>query len=85
MYKRQPVLSVTIPQGSAGDREYTAHWSPVSYSIGYDLDGGTAANPADYTIESDPITLQNPVRAGYIFTGWTGTGLADKTLSLIHI
>ena len=77
-----PALTVTIPKGSFGDRSYTAHWIPVSYDIVYDLAGGAAVNPASYTIESDPITLQNPSRKAYIFTGWTGMNLAGKTFTV---
>ena len=39
-------LTVTIPKGSTGNRSYTAHWSLNTYSITYDLNGGTASgNP----------------------------------------
>ena len=78
-------LEVTIPAGSSGSRSYTAHWSPVSYSIDYSLDGGSLPEvyPANYTIESEAITLVNPTRAGYDFTGWTGTGLDGLTLEVI--
>ncbi len=59
-------------------------WTPVTYTITYDLAGGTLpagkTNPADYTIETEDITLQNPECAGYTFAGWSGTGLAaDST------
>lgn len=61
-----------------------AGWTPVTYTITYDLTGGTLpagkSNPADYTIETEDITLQNPECAGYTFAGWSGTGLAaDST------
>jgi len=59
----------------------TAKWTPIVYSIEYDLDGGTGAvNPTTYTVESNPIWLDNPTKDGYTFDGWTGTGLAHKTL-----
>ena len=64
------------------DMVYTAQWTMVNYNITYDLDGGTAgtpANPTTYNIESAAITLSNPTKAGYTFTGWTGTGLSDAT------
>ena len=48
---------------------------PIPYTIEYDLDGGTATNPATYTVESEAITLNNPTKTGYIFAGWSGTGL----------
>ena len=50
----------------------------ITYNISYGLDGGTATNPATYNVESDAITLNNPVKTGYTFTGWNGTGLTDE-------
>ena len=72
-------LTVTIPAGSIGNRSYIAHWSLNTYSITYDLDGGTAfGNPDSYTVESAAITLNEPTKAGYVFTGWSGTDLAGE-------
>ena len=71
--------TVTLPAGTTGDKTYTATWTaaaPTSYSITYNLDGGTAgtpANPASYTSATLPITLSNPTKAGFTFTGWTGS------------
>jgi len=57
-----------------------------TYTISYDLGGGALpegqSNPASYIFEEQPITLVNPVREGYGFTGWTGTGLAAATMSV---
>ena len=50
----------------------------ISYNITYNLNGGTATNPTSYTVESDAITLTNPTKNGYNFTGWSGTGLAGE-------
>ena len=72
-------LTVTIPKGSTGNRSYTAHWSLNTYSITYDLDGGTASgNPDFYTVESSTITLNPPTRTGYTFIGWSGTDLSGS-------
>ena len=72
-------LTVTIPTGSIGNRSYIAHWSLNTYSITYDLDGGTAlGNPDFYTVESSAITLNEPTKAGYVFTGWSGTDLIGE-------
>ena len=70
-----PQTSVTIPKGSSGNKTFTANWTPISYSITYNLDGGTLteANPANYDITSDTITLNNPTKDGYNFKGWTGS------------
>ena len=70
--------TVTIAAGSTGDRSYTATWTRITYTISYELAGGSVAtaNPTSYTVESDAITLNNPERTGYTFAGWTGTGLS---------
>ena len=67
--------SVIIPKGSSGDRNYVAHFEPISYRIEYDLNDGTLENdnPTSYTIESDEIVLNNPSKIGYTFIGWTGS------------
>ena len=46
-----------------------------TYTISYDLDGGTVAtaNPTSYQYTSNAITLNNPTRPGYRFDGWTGS------------
>ena len=46
-----------------------------TYTITYDLDGGTVstANPTSYTVETATFTLNNPTKTGYTFTGWTGS------------
>ena len=79
-------MTVVIPVSSTGNREYTATWEPIVYTLTYDLAGGAladgASNPATYTIESDAITLVNPTRKGYDFAGWTGTGLTEATMTV---
>ena len=76
--------SVTINQGSTGNRTYTANFTRNNYTINYDLDGGSVseANPINYNIESSAITLNNPTKNGYTFAGWTGTGLTEQTTTV---
>ena len=65
----------------AGDAVLTLYpvWNLSQYTITYDLDGGTAeGNPVFYTAESPAITLNTPTKPGYIFTGWSGTGLTGE-------
>jgi uncharacterized repeat protein (TIGR02543 family) len=47
------------------------------YNITYTLDGGTnhASNPATYTIEDTPVTLQAPTKSEYTFNGWSDGGV----------
>ena len=67
--------SISIYQGSIGNRTYTATWTPINYTINYDLNGGTVAvsNPTSYNIETPTFALNNPIRLGYVFAGWTGS------------
>ncbi len=63
------------------DHELWAKWTPINYSISYNLDGGAVAgnNPTTYNVESDPITLTNPTKTGYEFVGWLGTDLSNTS------
>ena len=68
-----PAIPETMP---AEDLTIKAKWTVNTYTITYDLDGGTAeGNPASYTVESGAITLAEPTKPGYTFTGWSGTDL----------
>ena len=46
-----------------------------TYTITYNLNGGTnnSNNPANYTIETNTITLGTPTKTGYTFGGWYTT------------
>ena len=48
----------------------------IRYKITYNLDGGIleTSNPLKYD-EEDTFTLNNPTKEGYVFIGWSGTGL----------
>ena len=51
-------------------------WTPVNYTISYNLNNcGTVSgtNPTSYNYASAAITLKNPSKTGYTFTGWTGS------------
>ena len=72
----QPTMSVSVPKGSIGDRKYIANYKINVYKIGYNLNGGTLPEnaPKEYTVE-DSVTLPTPTKRGYIFKGWSGSGL----------
>ena len=74
-------LVVTIPQGSVGDRVYTANYTPESFAINYELNNGTATNPLSYDISSITFALINPIKDGYDFLGWEGTDIPQGTAS----
>lgn len=77
----------TMPAGR--DLTVYAHWTPVDYGISYDLAGGMLqdgdSNPASYHIETPDFALKNPVRASYIFTGWSGTGLTGTANKAVTV
>lgn len=60
------------------NKSLSAKWNATSYSISYNLDGGSANTVNSYTVEST-ITLPTPTKTGYTFTGWSGTGLSAVT------
>ena len=87
--------AVTIPAGSTGDREYTATWTPIKYTVTWNANGGTMTATSDYTTGSvdydtvivapaDP-TKQSENGKQYSFNGWNtaadgnGTSLDNGT------
>lgn len=75
------VVASTMP---AEALTYTALWAKNTYTLTYDLKGGTvgSANPASFAVDSSPITLVNPTKTGYFFAGWTGTSLSVATMTV---
>ena len=80
-------LTVTVPIGTTGALVYEAHYSPVNYNITYNLDGGSleqgVTNPDTYTIETPTFTINNPIKTGYDFIGWSGTEIEGKSSEVI--
>lgn len=58
-----------------------ARWQANNYKIAYNLDGGTYGTSHPTSADYDTmVTIDNPSKAGYTFTGWTITGY-DSTAS----
>ena len=72
----EPQKTMEIPQGSTGNRTYTANWQVIEYTIITLLEGGNAGSSQVYfyTVEQT-VTLPTPTRTGYTFLGWTGEGI----------
>ena len=78
--------TVTIAQGSIGDRAYTATWTANSYTIAYaGMEGAEAGEnqPTSHTCGT-ATTVSDPTKTGYTFAGWlvNGSGEAVKDLTL---
>ena len=70
-----PQLTVVLPQGSIGNRTYTANWKLTEYNITMDLNGGSGQEKVVYTMTDEDFELPTPTRHGYEFVGWTGEGI----------
>ena len=67
--------NLDTPQNSQGGKAFNAYitletTNTETYTIVYNLNGGTASNPTSYTTFDFTITLNNPTREGYTFIGW---------------
>lgn len=86
-----PVLDVTIPKGSTGDKEFTAHWAGNKYTVTLDANGGVIEDGTIDVIYGDVYTLPTPTRTGYTFDGWyngdvkysSGTWEATENLEVV--
>lgn len=76
--------TITLPQtDSLSNKIYEAIWSDVAtpeYTVTYDYDGGdvATANKTKFT-KFESFTMNEPVKEGYTFTGWTGTDVTTET------
>lgn len=59
----------------AENMSFEYDYSPITYNINYDMQGGTnnSANPSTYNVLYG-VTLKNPTRKGWTFDGWTLNG-----------
>jgi len=61
-----------IVKGSHGNLDLYAKWKVRTYTITYELNGGTnhSLNPDTYKITTPTIELGTPTKTGYAFLGW---------------
>ena len=62
---------VTATSEDKGPVALYAVWTPIAYTLAYELNGGAATNPATYTT-AETLTLNAPTKADHTFIGWTG-------------
>lgn len=62
----------SIAAGTKGEKTFYARWSLITYSISYELNGGsqTGVWRTSYNVTSKTYTLHEPIRDGYYFRGW---------------
>ena len=54
------------------DHTLYAHWTPETYTVTYDVNGGETLDPGSKTVTYDSTygDLPTPTRTGYTFDGW---------------
>jgi uncharacterized repeat protein (TIGR02543 family) len=64
-----PAVPSTTPDS---DTTYTAQWTPVSYTVAYNANGGsgTTSSSSHTYDEARMLNWNNFTRTGYTFTGW---------------
>ena len=77
-----PQLTVVLPQGSIGNKTYTANWELTGYTVTMNLNGGSGETTLLYTVEDEEFALPTPTRNGYEFVGWTGEGITTPQTSV---
>jgi uncharacterized repeat protein (TIGR02543 family) len=75
-----------IPEDSTGDKAFYARWTPVTYTVTYNANGGsgTTVNSAHTYDQAAALSANGFSRTGYTFAGWNtqadggGTNYADE-------
>ena len=75
---------VTATSEDKGPVTLYAVWTPIAYTLSYELNGGTATNPATYTT-AETLTLTAPTKEDYTFIGWTGSNGTVPQTSVVII
>lgn len=65
-----PQTTVTIEEGSTGDRQYDAVWRMKYYQVQFVDNGGTGVEPQLVKIHAKATKPADPTRSGYRFIGW---------------
>lgn len=78
-------MTVTVSQGSIGNRSYTANWEKIICTITYNMNDGINddSNPTTYTIDTSDIILIDPIRTGYTFKGWYSNSAFTNKVTII--
>jgi hypothetical protein len=78
IYKGADTTDVAGSKGFHGTVSFTAMWTPNTYSIAYELNGGVAGGTQPTTATYDvQFNVSNPTKAGHSFVGWNIKGMSD--------
>lgn len=66
-----PIIELSIPKGSTGDKSYTANWEANEYKVTLNPNGGNVEKDICLVkYDSNYNCLTNPTKYGYDFDGW---------------
>ena len=65
-----PVKNLTVPQWSAGDKEFIANWQANDYIVEFLPNGGSMDTTSMVVTFDKNVQLPYPVKTGYNFLGW---------------
>ena len=63
-------INIAIPNGSTGDKSYTATWTANQYTITFDTKGGSSIDGITANYGSAIVAPSAPRKTGYKFDGW---------------
>lgn len=63
-----PVQNLTTVNGETV--VITAVWTPKTYTVTFNANGGTCSITSDHAVYPNEVTLPTPTRTGYTFNGW---------------
>lgn len=84
-YKSPNFIGGSITKWENGVKEYYAKWTPITYTINFDLSGSDTCSPTfaykslNFTTDNLPFTLGKPVANGWSFNGWILNGTSKVT------
>lgn len=87
-YNNEVSSSIIINPKDGKDSSVKAIWKANVYSIDYDLNGGeyplgTRDNLTQYTVETKPFNIVNPVKDKYVFTGWVNSERENRDYPVV--
>lgn len=65
-----PEKTVTISEGSTGDKSYTANWTANQYNVTFVTNGGVPAVPDQTITYPGTVSCPNITKSGYALFGW---------------
>lgn len=76
--------SQSVKWDSTSAKTITFTYTPITYDVTINCNGGSGVSSRTYTIETATFSLGTPTRTGYTFNGWTGSNgtTAQKTVSI---